>query len=271
VAAPVGLGELSIGRMATPMGDCGWRRRARGCDAKRPTRRGPSITIESRCEMWGQITDREGRVRVGLCRTTAAPIAALAGVVLAIALAGCQTTASGSFADNPVYSQSPTTGGAFDPTTLRSSDPRSLLLASHFPRAFAIAERTLGAAARIESAEVYPGQLALTVLEHGRQISFAVQYNGIHGSKSGGPPSGTPTTFSLSQLAADAPDALVSRIAAAAQIPASRIKYVIVSPNPGGAGLYWQLYTADTADYFAATSTTSPIQEYRGSKATTLR
>jgi hypothetical protein len=197
-------------------------------------------------------------------------VGVVGAVAIVICVAGCTTRPAGSFDDNPASAPPTTAGGPFDPSTLKPSDPRSLLVRSNYRRAFAIAERLLGARAAIEDAEIYPGQLALTVLENGKQISFAVQYDGDYGSKSGGPLSGTPQTFHLAALAGDTPAKLVSRIAVATDKPASLIQYVILSPNPSAPGIYWQLYTANTSDYYAATGADGPIDAYAGTNESTI-
>jgi hypothetical protein len=107
---------------------------------------------------------------------------------------------------------SPTSGGAFDSTTLKTTDPRSLFVGSNYRKAFKVAEQKLGAGAEIQAAVLHPGQLALTVITRGKQLSVAVQYNGEYGSKPGGALAGTPTTFRLTRLAGDTPATLARRI-----------------------------------------------------------
>jgi hypothetical protein len=192
-------------------------------------------------------------------------IARIAGLVAAaaimIVLAGCNSQEGTAF-DNQNYS--PTAGGAFDPTTLKTTDSRSLFLGSNYHKPFAIAERKLGAGAEIEDAELYPGQLALTVLSHGKQLSVAVQYNGEYGSKSGGPLSGSPAVFRLADLAGDIPAELAGRIAKEAHMPIAHLHYMIVAPGSSPSKLYWMVYTADTSLYFTASGARGAIEEQKG-------
>jgi hypothetical protein len=192
----------------------------------------------------------------------------LGGVVLVVALlvtlAGCASQEGTTFEDQ---NYSPTSGGAFDPTTLKASDPRSLFVGSNFRKTFAIAEQKLGARAEIRTAELYPGQLALDVLSHGKDLSVAVQYNGEYGSKPGGPLSSTPSTFRLSALAGDIPAELTSRISSEAHVSRTQLKYMIVAPNPSAAGVLWMVYTPNTSVYFTASGGHGAIDEYKGATA----
>jgi hypothetical protein len=179
---------------------------------------------------------------------------------MGIIVGGCNSQEGTAFDDQ---NYSPTSGGAFDSTTLKTTDPRSLLVSSNYRKAFKVAEQKLGAGAEIQAAVLHPGQLALTVISHGKQLSVAVQYNGEYGSKPGGALAGTPTTFRLTRLAGDTPATLVRRIASEAHVSISQLHSIIVSRIPGTSGLYWMVYTAKPSIYFTASSAQGPIEEQR--------
>jgi hypothetical protein len=189
----------------------------------------------------------------------------LLGVGVVLAIAGCGSTQHGATFDD--QNHSPAVGGPFDPTTLKTKDPRSLFVKSNYRKAFALVERKLGARAEVEDAELYPGQLELTVLSHHKERWIAVQYNGEYGSKPAGPMSAdSPTFFPLSDLAGDPPAVLTTRLEQEAALPVARVRYMIVSRPPGASKILWMVYTTNPNLYFTANSATGPIQEQKGMK-----
>jgi hypothetical protein len=62
-------------------------------------------------------------------------------------VAGCYGQEGTAFDDQ---NYSPTSGGAFDSTTLKTTDPRSLFVAPNYRKAFKVAEQKLGAGAEIQ-------------------------------------------------------------------------------------------------------------------------
>jgi hypothetical protein len=179
---------------------------------------------------------------------------------MGIIVAGCYSQEGTAFDDQ---NYSPTSGGAFDSTTLKTTDPRSLFVGSNYRKAFMLAERKLGSGAEIKAAVLHPGQLALTVITRGEQLSVAVQYNGEYGSKPGGALAGTPTTFRLASLAGDTPATLARRIASETHFSIAQLDSMIVSRIPGTSGLYWMVYTPKPSIYFTASSAQGPIEEQR--------
>jgi hypothetical protein len=190
-------------------------------------------------------------------------VALSVGIVMAVSLAGCYSQEGTTF-DDQLYS--PTSGGAFDPTTLKTTDPRSIFVGTNYRKAFTVAEQHLGARAEIESAELYPGQLALDVISHGKLLSVAVQYSGEYGSKPGGPLSGSPTVFRLADLARDVPAELAGRITREAHLSIGQLHYMIVTTMPGTPGLYWMVYTATPSVYFTASGPLGAIEEQKGTR-----
>jgi hypothetical protein len=186
----------------------------------------------------------------------------IAIAAMGIVVAGCNSQEGTAFDDQ---NYSPTSGGAFDSTTLKTTDARSLFVGSNYRKAFKLAERKLGAGAQIDAAELHPGQLALTVISHGKQLSVAVQYNGEYGSKPGGALAGTPTTFRLARLAGDTPATLARRISSETHFSIAQLKSMIVTRIPGAGGLYWMVYTPNPTVYFTAASAHGPIEEQRAS------
>jgi hypothetical protein len=181
---------------------------------------------------------------------------------MGIVVAGCYSQEGTAFDDQ---NYSPTSGGAFDSTTLKTTDPRSLFVRSNYRKAFELAEQKLGAGAEIQAAVLHPGQLALTVIRRGKQLSVAVQYNGEYGSKPGGALAGTPTTFRLARLAGDTPATLARRISSETHYSIAQLPSMIVTRVPGGSGLYWMVYTPKPSIYFTAASAQGPIEEQRPS------
>lgn len=183
------------------------------------------------------------------------------GLAMTVSLAGCYSQEGTTF-DDQLYS--PTSGGAFDNTTLKTTDPRSIFVGTNYRKAFTVAEQHLGARAEIESAELYPGQLALDVISHGKLLSVGVQYSGEYGAKPGGPLSGSPTVFRLAHLARDVPAELAGRIIREAHLSIGQLRYMIVTTAPGTPGLYWMVYTATPSLYFTASGARGAIEEQKG-------
>ena len=185
------------------------------------------------------------------------------GVALTLSLAGCYSQEGTTF-DDQLYS--PTSGGAFDPTTLKTTDPRSIFVGANYRKAFTVAEQHLGARAEIESAELYPGQLALDVISHGKLLSVAVQYSGEYGEKPGGSLSDSPKVFPLADLARDVPAELAGRITKGAHMSIGQLRYMVVTTTPGTRDLYWMVFTATPSLYFTASGARTAIEEQKATR-----
>lgn len=163
-------------------------------------------------------------------------------------------------AKKPIAVSKPTP--AFAPASIKPTDPRSLFVGPNFEHVLALVRRHVGARADVETMEVFPGQLELTVRTSSAEVSVIARADGEYLSSSDSNASGSTQVFSLSQIHADVPTALVRRIAAHAHVPVASQKFIGVRIDAIQHLFHWYVYPKRDNLYFQADTAHGPILEF---------
>lgn len=160
----------------------------------------------------------------------------------------------------------------FNPTAVTASSRRSLFAPANFRRALAVAKSHLGPNARMESIEIYPGQLELRVAQHGRESDLSVFANDQFNSDANPTPLTPPvTSYSLSRVSVTAPGTLIARLRAAIHLRPSQIIYVGVHIDPGTHSSYYAVYTKQLTYWYRAYSAHGTIERFGGAQPAFIR
>jgi hypothetical protein len=169
-------------------------------------------------------------------------------------------------------SASGSAGAAFDASSVKPTDSRSLLRTANFARALALVREHLGAGAKLENLALYPGYLAVTAVRRGTEVDVYVAADGTYTQSSGGDPGDSPL-FSLTRVKTNVPAALAQRIAGPGHVPESQLNYMVVEVDPIDHQLQWLVYPrqGNRVEYFQAPGATGPLLEYLSNGSTGLQ
>jgi hypothetical protein len=212
----------------------------------------------------------------------------LAVVVWAAAIAGAaevSNVVAGSIHNKSATTASVPTGSttttttptssppAFDVSSVKPTDRRSLFVGSNFHKVLVVAQHHLGAKANVETARLGPGELQLLLVANGgRQTAVTIDVKGDYNASAAGDLSGSAQVFYLAQLGANVPSTLAKRLAAHAHVPVSHLNYMLVATDPGAQEFAWRVYPSEpTGVYFRAAGANSTIQELGGKRTITIK
>jgi hypothetical protein len=188
--------------------------------------------------------------------------------------AGAATSAGGSAGGSGSGggSASGSGGTAFDASSVKPTDSRSMFRTASFTRALALVREHLGAGAKLDDLALYPGYLALTGIRRGTEVDVYIAADGTYTQSSGGDP-GDSARFSLTRVKSDVPAALAQRIAGPGHVPLSRLNYMVVEVDPIDHQLRWLVYPrqGSRVEYFQASGATGPLLEYLSNSSTGLQ
>jgi hypothetical protein len=163
-------------------------------------------------------------------------------------------------------------GAAFDASSVKPTDSRSLFRTANFARALALIREHLGAGAKLDNVALYPGYLAVTAVRRGTEVDVYLAADGNYTQSSGGDPGDSPL-FSLSRVKTDVPAALAQRIAGPGHVPQSQLNYMVVEVDPIVHQLRWLVYPrqGNRVEYFQASGASGPLLEYLSNSSTGLQ
>jgi hypothetical protein len=192
--------------------------------------------------------------------------------------AGAATSATGSASGSASGSgsgggsASGSGGTAFDASSVKPTDSRSMFRTASFTRALALVREHLGAGAKLDNLALYPGYLAVTGVRRGTEVDVYIAADGTYTQSSGGDP-GDSARFSLTRVKSDVPAALAQRIAGPGHVPVSQLNYMVVEVDPIDHQLRWLVYPrqGSRVEYFQASGATGPLLEYLSNSSTGLK
>jgi hypothetical protein len=185
--------------------------------------------------------------------------AVLAAITLSSAVAGSiHTTGTGS------GSGSGSSGSSVDPSTVRSTDPSSLMHTANLTHALATLRGHLGADARLDNFVVYPGYVSATAVRGGTEVDATDFVNGTYSQTSTGGTPGTDRLVPLAKVNPRVPAAFDARLARIAHVPLREIRYMVMMPDPITHQLSWLVYLVPGShyEYLSAAGGTGPVQAY---------
>jgi hypothetical protein len=148
------------------------------------------------------------------------------------------------------------------PDSVKAADRRSLFVGSNFARTLALVRSHIGPDADVETMEVFPGQLELTVRQPSAEVSVVARIDGEYLSSSDSNVSSSTQAFRLSQIRADVPRSLVVRIASHARVPVGGLNFIGVRIDAIAHRFHWYVYPKRDNIYFQADSARGPIEEF---------
>jgi hypothetical protein len=161
----------------------------------------------------------------------------------------------------------------FDASTVKPTDSISLFRTSNFARALTSARGQLGPHAQVEMLALYPGYLSMTAVNGGKQADVYIDAQGSNRTISIGANVGGAPVFPFARVNPGVPAALAHRIATAAHVPESQLRYMVVEIDPTSPHIRWLVYTnqGNRVEYFQASGATGPLYEYRANSSRGLQ
>jgi len=187
-----------------------------------------------------------------------------------------QTASAGSgSATGGTGAPSPGSAGSssVDPSSITSTDPRSLFRTVNFTKALATVRSHIGAGAKLDLLALYPGYMSLTQVVGGSERDVYIAFDGAYMLENTGGSAGGSPVFALSRVAATVPAALAARIATAGHTPVSQLNYMVAQVDPADNRFRWLVYPhqGNRVEYYEASGATGPLLEYLTNSSTGLQ
>jgi hypothetical protein len=185
-----------------------------------------------------------------------------------------QRSAATSTAGGAGFSSSSSASGStpqpFDARTVSAADPRSLFRRQNLARVLTTVRSHVGSQASVDTVNLSPGALALTIRHSGGETVVNTGADGSYSTVNTGSGSSSASGFALGEIAAAAPETLARRINTAGHTPLAQLRYMLLSRDPIGHRLLWQVYTDRSSTYFSAHGDHGPITAYTAGASRTL-
>jgi len=160
-----------------------------------------------------------------------------------------------------------------DPSSITSTDSRSLFRTPNFARALATIRAHIGAGAKLDMLALYPGYMSVTQVVGGTERDLYVAFDGTYMLEDTGGTAGGLPLFALARVGAAVPAAIARRIATSGYVPARQLNYMVAEADPADNQLRWLVYPhqGNRVEYFQATGATGPLLEYLTNSTTGLQ
>jgi hypothetical protein len=159
-----------------------------------------------------------------------------------------------------------------NPSSVTSTHAESLFRTANMEKALSVARGKLGSNVTIDDFALYPGYLALTGVDGNNEVDLYVDVNG-RSTKTVSSGTSSDVGFPLTKIDAAAPAGIAQAIATKADVPQSKLHYMVAESDPISHKFHWLVYTlpGTGVEYFQISGPHGRLLEYKTNSSTGLQ